>query len=353
MVEFWRLGGAPVPFTGLSATAARLEGLGWDGMAFSEGQGGAPDLYVSMAVAALGTSRLKVGTGVAVPTRPTQVTANAMATVHGISGGRATFTIGRGDGAMHQLGRNPMNREAFEIYVTQLQQYLRREVVMLGDFASTLSSLFERDRSLDIAKPKVEIAATGPKVIDIAARVADGVSFSVGANPERLAAVMSTARERRQAAGLDPSAMTLSCFIPIAVGTTPEQVHEARDHIRGAVMTQSRFTAFPGAPRDGLDQSEAKVVERAVVELAAAYRTHGSRWRDGGSGYPTDFVDDDFVDRFAVVGSPARCAERLQEIIDLGFTKLVLITKTPGRDPDESNAARIAQEVFPLLRHPA
>jgi 5,10-methylenetetrahydromethanopterin reductase len=60
-------------------------------------------------------------------------------------------------------------------------------------------------------------------------------------------------------------------------------------------------------------------------------------------------VDDDFVDRFAVVGSPEECAEKLQPIIDLGFDRLVLITKSPGQDPHEENATRFAQEVIPRL----
>jgi 5,10-methylenetetrahydromethanopterin reductase len=125
-----------------------LESLGWDGMAFTEGQGGAPDPYVCLAVAATGTSWLKLGTGVSVPTRHPQVTANTMATVSAIAGGRMVFSLGRGDGAMHQMGQTPMPVRQFERYVERLQGYLRRDVVDLDGFPSTIRSLFERDPSL-------------------------------------------------------------------------------------------------------------------------------------------------------------------------------------------------------------
>jgi hypothetical protein len=36
-------------------------------------------------------------------------------------------------------------------------------------------------------------------------------------------------------------------------------------------------------------------------------------------------------------------------MIETGLHRLVIMTRVPGTDPAEENAARIAQEVFPLL----
>jgi alkanesulfonate monooxygenase SsuD/methylene tetrahydromethanopterin reductase-like flavin-dependent oxidoreductase (luciferase family) len=49
------------------------------------------------------------------------------------------------------------------------------------------------------------IAATGPKMIRLAAQVADGVLLAVGAETERLRASIETIRATREAAGLSPT----------------------------------------------------------------------------------------------------------------------------------------------------
>ncbi len=64
-----------------------------------------------------------------------------------------------------------------------------------------------------------------------------------------------------------------------------------------------------------------------------------------GSGLP-----DDYVDRFAVVGDPRECADRLSEIAGLGINRLVLLTRVPTTDPDEDNATRVGRYVLPLVK---
>lgn len=346
--EFWRGGTCPPPIRRMPEYARGLEDAGWDGITLSEGQGGAPDPYLALASAAAATSRLKVGTGVCVPTRHPQVIANTMVTLNAIAEGRTCFSLGRGDGAMHQLGRQPMKVAEFELYVQRLQGYLRREDVDLDGFSSTINSMFVRDTSMDIGKVYLDVAATGPKVISIAARLADGVSFAVGALTERLAEMVQQARDVRNNAGLNPGELRCSCFIPIAVGEG-EALVRAREYIRGVVMTQSRFMFFQGKPVVDVSDSTVDVVRHAVVEMADAYRSHGQRGR-AGAFYPSGVIDDDFLDKFAVVGSAEQCAERLAPILALNFDRIVFLTKGIDQDPDGENEARIARELLPLLR---
>ena len=74
----------------------------------------------------------------------------------------------------------------------------------------------------------------------------------------------------------------------------------------------------------------------------------------GATGHPTftaatEIDDDEFIDRFAIIGTPAECAERLQALISLGFSRIIMITRSFGSDLDDVMSARVAQEVFPLL----
>ncbi|MGI5159279.1 LLM class flavin-dependent oxidoreductase [Microbispora sp. CA-102843] len=182
-------------------------------------------------------------------------------------------------------GPRPHAGPRVQCYVERLQGYLRRETVDLEGFPSTIRSLFERDPSLDLPKPILEISATGPRVIDIAARLADGVSLSVGADVARLRQLVEQARKARAGAGLSREAFLLSCYLQVAVGTG-DDLARAREYIRGAVMTQSRFSALHGKRLDGLAAEDTAIVERAVTELNQAYRTHGERWSGGGTFYP-------------------------------------------------------------------
>ena len=49
-----------------------------------------------------------------------------------------------------------------------------------------MARVYDIDPSLRMTKPPLDIAATGPRTIEVAAKTADGVSFSVGADVERL-----------------------------------------------------------------------------------------------------------------------------------------------------------------------
>ena len=81
----------------------------------------------------------------------------------------------------------------------------------------------------------------------------------------------------------------------------------------------------------------------------------GTRRRPGGAPgeldfYPKDAVDDEFVDRFGIVGSAEHCAQRLQKILDLGITRVYIGTRAVGVDLEERNTLRFGREVLPLLR---
>src|SRR6266511_6156009 len=101
--EFWRMGATPVPSADIGRFAREFEASGWDGLAVGEAHGLLPDPYAVLAAAATATTALRLGTAVAVPLRDPLLAASAMATLHGVSGGRTAFSIGRGDGAVKVL----------------------------------------------------------------------------------------------------------------------------------------------------------------------------------------------------------------------------------------------------------
>lgn len=356
-VEFWRMGATPMPVTEIGRLAQQMETGGWDGLAVGEAHGLLPDPYVALAIAAAATTTLKVGTAVAVPLRHPLLAADAMATVQGIAGGRAGFSIGRGDGAMKVLQRKPMPAADFEAYLRQLLGFLRGEVVDMDGVQTSMKRLGVIDPSLDTSPPPVNVAATGPRMIAMAASYADGVSFAFGADLERIARGIDLVRRTCVEQGRDPSSVTLGSYVQLAVCHDDDDRERARDAIRGLIMTHSRFSEFEGKVVEGVQHEDRASIKQSFEAMERTLRTADGGMeprRDGRPGelefYARGAVDGDFIDRFGIIGDADYCARRLQEIVDLGVQRIYIGTRGVGADIDEENTRRIGRDVLPLVR---
>jgi len=355
--EFWRMGATPVPVTEIGRLAREMEQDGWDGLAVGEAHGLLPDPYVALGLAAVATGTLKVGTAVAVPLRHPMLAADAMATVQGISGGRASFSLARGDGAMKVLQRKPMPVAEFEAYVRRVQGFLRGDDVEMDGAVASMARLGTIDPSLDLPKPPVNVAATGPRMITLAARYADGVSFAVGADLERLAQCRDLVLETCRSDGRDPAEVTLGCYVQVAICDGEAERARARDVIRGLVMTHSRFSGFEGKSLPEVAGSDRPGIQRSLDAMEGVLRSSDGGTRRAAGGlpgeldfYPREALDDAFIERFGIVGIAEHCAERLQAILDLGIARVYVGTRGVGIDLEERNTRRIGQEVLALLR---
>lgn len=326
----------------IGETARRIEDLGFDGMGFADTQIIYYDPYVAMGAAARTTTRLRLRTMVSTPVaRHPSVMAAAIATVHQESGGRAVLGLGRGDSAATLIGEPAFTGDRFERYIVQVQGYLRGEEVVLDNGTRSRSDWIARDRSLP--KVPVDVAATGPRIIAMGARVAEGVSFSVGAEPKRMTWAINHARQARTQAGLDPSALRLGAFVPVFVH--PDAAY-ARRFIRGSIAPIARFSAMSPTASEGIVSEE----DRAIVkEIGRVYDMAGHGHAEASH---INVITDSFVDRWAVAGPPGYCIARLNELIDTGLDNIVIGLSTRGMNDAEVGQAwtRFAREVMPALR---
>lgn len=317
-------------FPGRVAERARqAERWGFHGLLVADSQNLNADVWVELALAGAATERIQLGPGVTNPaTRDPAVTASAAATLQAETGGRALLGLGRGDSALTQLGRDPVHVRELEEGLESIQGYLRGDTVDRGGFASAIGWIGASPQP----KVPVAVAATGPHVIEVAARHADRVDFTVGAEPERLRWAIETAR----AAAGDRS-LALGAFLN--VGVSPDRA-VARDLVRGSTAIFARF-ATEGAPSDGLSE-----VTRAGIDQVAADYDEGRHGQAGAR--HAQALDDDFIDRFAVVGDAAEVADRLREIERLGIEHVVVVPGSLDADPEAASEsdARFAAEVM-------
>jgi 5,10-methylenetetrahydromethanopterin reductase len=336
-MELWA---TRVPETGTVVTQAeRAEQAGWDGITFTDSQNLVGDPFVAVALAAAATDRLRFATGVTnAHTRHPAALANVAATVQETSGGRFVLGIGRGDTALFHLGRKPMPVARFSALVTDVQTYLGKGTVDCDGHASRLQWL---DRA---RQPKVplDVAASGPRVIDFAARTAERVTLAVGADPDRVAWALDLARKAAADAGRGPADVSYGAYVN--VGCHPDR-DAARALIGGGVAAFAHFSSMPGSTGAGLDAADRTI----VAEVGRRYDSNEHLSNRAGH---TDALSPDFVDRFAIVGSPEECADRFRGLAALGIERFVVTGPSFGADREHARTAGrlLAGELLPALR---
>ncbi len=326
-------------------TAQRAEAAGWAGMCVVDSQNLAPDSYVALTLAATGTSTLGLGTGVTNSiTRHPAVTASAAMAVQKVSGGRMALGIGRGDSALAHIGRSPARLAGFSRYVEVLQDYLHGRSVPFeripvddadaGPVAALELADHPDDSRIrwadpDLPKVPLEIAATGPKVIALAGRVADRVLLTLGAVPERLQWGIELARSARTDAGLDADSLSVGAYVNLVCHHDPAV---ARDLVRGGLTTFARFSVMHGAVAGPVDEPSRQVLDK----LHDGYDMRAHTRADS---VQATLMNDAFVDAFAIAGPPDHCLERLAELKALGVDKVIVSGPTAGTDRDAARQA--------------
>jgi probable F420-dependent oxidoreductase len=249
------------------------------------------------------TERIMVGPMVTNPaTRDPSVTASLFATLNDMFGNRTVCGIGRGDSAQRVLGRKPATLAQVEGAMRVIKELAEgREV----DYGGTKVRIpWVRDGGLE-----VWMAGYGPKALGVIGRSADGFILQL-ADPVILEWTLRRVREAAAEAGRDPKEIRVCVAAPAYVG---DDLAHAREQCRWFGGMVGNHVADLVA-RYG----ESGEVPRALTDYIKAregydYDHHGK------AGNPsTDFVPDEIVDRFCVLGSPEEHVQKLRTLRDLG-----------------------------------
>ena len=341
--------------------ATRAEKEGWDGLYVPGSPLLVADPWVCIALAASETSRLFFGTGLVTPLPEIAAAlAGSSTTVQRTSAGRVVLGVGRGDLGTASLGMGPMLLGPFERYVARVQAYLRGEEVGF-DLELDAGRNFPRLEGLDapqtsklsmymlpdesVAKVPLEVFASGPKVIEIAARHVDRLTFGVGAEADRVSWAISTATTALHVAGRTNDELSFGAVVPIFAHPDRDL---ARAMLAGAVSSMARFSVMQGKTPASVTEDDKAVYRRVHREF-----TFAGHFSNDPSRSPQ--VPAEFIDRFAVIGTTEECVERLEELVALGITRFSLGLPGMGISDDASSPIfevrrRVVEEVIPELR---
>ncbi|WP_216913862.1 LLM class flavin-dependent oxidoreductase [Nocardia noduli] len=138
------------------------------------------DPFAHLALAASRTSRIGFGTAVSIPSERSEMAmASSIATVARLSGGRFRVCFGTGATARRTMGRAPLPLKAVGEYLSAVRGLLEGQTVTID--GSPVRMLHAE--GLAAPRPvdaQIWLSAFGPRAIELAGRVADGI---IGQHP--------------------------------------------------------------------------------------------------------------------------------------------------------------------------
>jgi 5,10-methylenetetrahydromethanopterin reductase len=269
------------------------------------------EAYVNMAAMALSTSKVKLGTGVTNPlTRHPSVVASAYATLDEYAPGRMIVGIGLGDSSVETMGMKPSTLANFEKSLQQMRE------LFAGKEAELPSG---KIHLLHPCKGRVPIyiAASGPKMLELSGRIADGIIVLVGVAGEYIANAKEKIAAGAKAVGRKLEDINLVLWVPCAVSDNSPAKDAVKAHVARVVAHPLPYV---------LDPNEQKVLEE--IRKTYDYYHHMDQQANH-----AEVIPDWLVDKFAIAGTVAQCRAQIERIKKTGIQQIAIIPYScPGED---------------------
>jgi probable F420-dependent oxidoreductase len=277
------------------------------------------------------TRNITVGPMVTNPaTRDITVTASVFATLNEMYGNRTVIGIGRGDSAVRVTNGKPVTVAELRQSVLDLKGLVNGESIEYNGNDIRLPWASE-------SRTPVWVAAYGPKVLALTGEVGDGFILQL-ADPSIAEWTIKAVKDAAQAAGRNPDDIKICVAAPAYV---TEDVAHARDQLRwfgGMVGNHvadivERYGEGGGVPQALTDYIKGR--------KGYDYNDHGQ----AGNTH-TDFVPDEIIDRFCIIGPPEEHIRRLEELKDLGVDQFALYLQ---HDDKDHTLAEYGEKVIPAV----
>jgi len=246
-------------------------------------------------------------------TRDPLVTASALATLNQITGGKMICGIGRGDSSVRVIKRKPANLADVERAVEIIRTAGSGEPMDMGEGV-------EAQMPWASGRVPVYVAGYGPKALRLAGRVGDGIIFQI-ADPFVIEWSMQHVRAGAEEAGRSLDDFTLH----VATATfISDDLDEAREQCRWFPAVVGNHIA------DVLRHHEPEGLPEELIDYVEArgdydYRDHAEPGTEH-----SQYVPDEIVDRFCVLGTKERCIEKVRELEGLGVGEFNIYPHVDG-----------------------
>ena len=280
------------------------------------------------------TERVVVGPMVTNPgSRDWTVLASTFATLNDLHGPRTICGMGRGDSALRYVGRKP------------------RTLVEMAEAMRVIKGLVAGEsvdcRGKEIRFPWLERgwdlpmwgAGYGPKALDCIGRHADGFILQL-ADPQILEWTLGAVTQAAAAQGRAASAVTTCVAAPAYVG---DDLHHQREQLRWfGGMVGNHVADIVKRYGEGSGPVPAALTGYIKQRQGYDYDHHGR------AGNPsTDFVPDEIVDRFCLLGPAAEHIAKLKTLRQLGADQFAIYLM---HDAQEETLDAYGRLILPALQ---
>jgi probable F420-dependent oxidoreductase len=282
------------------------------------------------------THRVVVGPMVTNPaTRDWTVTASLFATLNDMFGNRTICGIGRGDSAVRVTNGRPVTLATLRESIAVIRGLANGGSVEYN--GSTLRFPWGASSRLPIW-----MAAYGPKALALAGEVADGFVLQL-ADPDITAWSIAAVRKAAADAGRDPADVSICVAAPAYVTDgTDAGMEQARAQTRWfGGMVGNHVADIVARYGSGGEAVPAALSAYIAGRGGYDYNSHGK----AGNTH-TDFVPDDVIDRFCVLGPVEQQVERLMALRDLGVDQFALYLQHDAKD---ATLAAYGERVIPAI----
>jgi 5,10-methylenetetrahydromethanopterin reductase len=273
------------------------------------------EAYVNIAAMALNTTKVKLGTGVTNPlTRHPSVVGSAFATLEEYAPGRMIVGIGLGDSSVETMGMKPAKLAFFEKTIQQVRDLIDGKEVQLE--TGKIHVLFPSKRKIPIY-----IAASGPKMLELSGRIADGIIILVGIADDYIAHARERIAAGARAAARKPEDVKLVLWVPCAVSDSAPAKDAVKAHVARVVAHPQPYV---------LDPQEQKVL--AEIRKTYDYYHHMNQ-----AANHAEVIPDWLVDKFAIAGTVAECRGQIERLKKTGIQQIAIIPySAPGGSREET-----------------
>ena len=286
--------------------------------------------YPLLTLMATNTKKMRLGTCVTNPaTRDITVTSSLFATLNLISGGRMQLGIGRGDSSRRVLGKKPVGAGDLERAIKAFRDLTAgREI----DYDGQPTRLSWADGS-----PPVWVAGYGPKVLDLAGRVGDGVILQF-ADPDLIAWCLGFVKKGAQAAGRDFKKIEVMAAAPVWIS---DNLKIARERVRWFPALVSNHVV------DLLSRYDPAELPSALTSYVSNRGGYDYQQHCEVDSSNSKFVTDEVVDRFCLVGSAEAHRQKLRKLASLGVTQFNIYLMC---GEEEQTLEQYKKEILPSFR---
>ena len=315
----------------------RAEALGFKYAWFYDTQLLNPDVFVCMALAARETKKIRLGTGVLIPSnRISPVAANGLATLSKLAPGRIDFGVGSGFTGRRTMGQGAIKLAEMERYIREVQGLLRGETVeaLLEGEKKKIRFLYPEVGLINL-KPKVplHVSAFGPNARALVAKLGAGWAFfsgSVGPAIAALADMQKTWAASGRTDKLYANMYTLGCVLRPGESPTSKRALAQAGPLAAVFFHDLVERGTLGELLGAMPPSLSAAVEQ-YRKIYEQYEPADARWLAVHRGHlmfvrPEEkpFLTKEMIEGFTFTGTEDVLRGRIEELRDAGYSQFTV-----------------------------